>query len=122
MTSKNAANATASIAFLTFIALGLTSGLLGVAWPSIQKDFNLSLDGVNVLIFGQTLVYSLVGFYIGRLMTRLGSGNALLAGAALLSLSMFGIAVSQTWLVVIAFALVFGLGSGIVDAGLNMYV
>src|SRR5579863_7398608 len=122
MTTFSEKKPTASIAFLTFIGLGLTSGLLGLAWPSMQTQFGLALDGVNVLYIVQTATYTLVSFYIGRLMSRFGSGTMLLGGGILMAVCMFGIASASAWITVVAFSGVFGLGSGIIDAGLNLYI
>ncbi|MCB9454323.1 MAG: MFS transporter, partial [Anaerolineaceae bacterium] len=77
MTVKNTKTQTIVIAFLTFIGLGLSAGLLGVAWPYIQEDFNLALDAVNALLLVQAIAYTLASFIIGRLMARLGSGVSL---------------------------------------------
>ncbi len=122
MVPANPRQQTINIAFLSFIGLGMTSGLLGLAWPSMQKQFNLPLDGVNTLILVQTIAYTIAGFSIGRIMVRLGSGPTLIIGGLLMTGCMFGIAVSQTWLVVIAFGLLYGLGTGVIDAALNFYV
>ena len=113
---------TIGIAFICFIGLGMTSGLLGLAWPSMQKQFNLPLDGVTGLILAQTLTYTVASFSIGRVMLRFGSGLTLLVGALLMTLSMFGIATAQVWLLVIGAGLLFGIGSGLIDAALNFYV
>ncbi len=122
MTSQNTRTHTILIAFLAFIGLGLTGGLLGVAWPYMQKDFNLALDAVNVLLLVQTISYTLASFFIGRMMARFGSGMTLVGGMLIMSLCFFGIALSSSWIMVIAIALIAGFGSGIIDAGLNMYV
>lgn len=39
-----------AIAYLGFIILGLSSGLLGVAWPSIRQTFDTPLDAVGALL------------------------------------------------------------------------
>lgn len=122
MTITSAGTRTAAIAFVAFVGLGLTSGLLGLAWPSMQQQFSLPLDAVNVLYLVQTATYTLAGFYIGRIMGRLGSGTALLLGAALMTVCMFGIALAPAWGVIVVLGLFSGLGSGIVDAGMNFYV
>ncbi len=113
---------TVPIAFIAFVGLGLTGGLLGLAWPSMQKQFGLPLDAVSLLYLLQTAGYTLASFAIGRLMARWGSGTTLLVGIASMGVCMFGIAASATWVAVVAFALVFGLGSGVIDAGLNLYL
>ncbi len=122
MTSKNAGPWTTIIAFLAFIGLGLSSGLLGVAWPFMQKDFNLALDAVNVLLLVQTITYTLASFFIGRIMARFGSGVSLVSGMLIMMLWYFGSALSSAWIMVVALGLAAGLGSGIIDAGLNLYV
>ncbi len=122
MTSKYTGTRTILVAFLTFAGLGLTAGLLGVAWPYMQEEFGLALDAVSVLFLVQTITYTLASFVIGRIMARLGSGMSLAGGALILALCMFGIAAASSWIMVIGFALIAGFGSGIIDAGLNMYV
>ncbi|MCB9449831.1 MAG: MFS transporter [Anaerolineaceae bacterium] len=122
MTVKNTKTQTIVIAFLTFIGLGLSAGLLGVAWPYIQEDFNLALDAVNALLLVQAIAYTLASFIIGRLMARLGSGVSLIAGMLIMALCLFAFAAASTWALLIFLGLVAGFGSGIVDAGLNMYV
>jgi len=122
MTTKNGTTSTILIAYLTFGGLGLSAGLLGVAWPFMQTQFGLALDAVNVLLLVQTITYTLASFLIGRIMARLGSGLSLLIGMVVAALCLVGISLSQAWVFVVAFGLISGFGSGIVDAGLNLYV
>ena len=122
MTIGNVQRRTVIVAFLAFIGIGMSAGLLGLAWPSIREEFHLRLDAVNILLLFSTVTYTVASFYIGRLMARFGTGTTLLAGAIILSLCLFGIAASSTWALVIAFSTISGLGTGIIDAGLNMYV
>lgn len=119
---KNTQTRTVPIAFLAFIGLGMTSGLLGLAWPSMRQEFGLPLDSVKILFVVQTAAYTVASFSIGRLMARFGSGVTLLTGMALMGLTMFGLAASSQWVSVIAVILVFGFGSGVLDAGLNLYM
>ena len=110
------------IAYLAFIGLGLSSGLLGVGWPFMQKEFNLALDAVSLLLLVQTIAYTVASFFIGRIMARFGSGMSLTCGMLVLALCLFGTALSSSWILVISFGLIAGFGSGTIDAGLNMYV
>src|SRR4051794_24944161 len=103
MSTKKIGSFTIVVAFISFIGLGLTSGLLGLAWPSMREQFHLPLDGVNVLLLVQTIAYSVASFNIGRLMSRFTSGLTLLVGSAMMVICMFGIALSQVWLMVVGF-------------------
>src|SRR5260370_21217898 len=89
MNIKSFRTDTVTISFLAFIALGMSSGLLGLAWPSMQKQFGLPLDGVNTYFILATVAYSISSFSIGRLMARFGSGSVLLAGSVLITLGLF---------------------------------
>ena len=122
MTSKTTESRTILIAFLAFVGLGLSSGLLGVAWPFMQKDYSLALDAVSLLLLAQTITYTLASFLIGRIMARFGSGVSLAGGMLIMALCFCGMALSSSWIMVIAFGLIAGFGSGTIDAGLNMYL
>lgn len=110
------------LAFLSFIGIGWTSGLLGLAWPSIRQQFGLQQDAIGLMLIGSTIGYMTSSFFNGRIMIGFGTARAMVAGAILLSLGMFGIAVAPLWPLMIGASLVGGLGSGIIDAGMNNYV
>lgn len=122
MTSKSVETRPILLAFLAFVGLGLSAGLLGVAWPYMQTEFELALDAVNVLLLIQTITYTLASFIIGRILARFGSGMSLVGGMLIIALGMFGIAAAPSWLLIVLAGFVAGFGSGVVDAGLNMYV
>lgn len=108
--------------YAAFISLGLPDSLLGVAWPSIQADWGLTLDAaglVSMTIVGGTIISS---FLSGFVIKKLGTGrvtflSCLTTGLALLGYSF---APSYIWLLILAVPL--GLGAGTVDTALNNYV
>lgn len=108
--------------YAAFISLGLPDSLLGVAWPSIQTSWNLSLDAaglVSMTIVAGTIVSS---FLSGIIIEKIGTGkitfiSCLMTGIALLGYSF---APSYIWLILLAVPL--GLGAGTVDTALNNYV
>lgn len=110
------------IGFATFIGLGLSSGLLGLAWPRMRDEFGLELDAVGTLLFIQTLGYIASSFFSGRITTVLGHGPAFLGGSLLMAGGLFGYYVAPGWLLVIVCGVLVGFGSGLLDAGLNNYV
>ncbi len=121
-TQKDGWTRTAIIAFVAFIGLGLSSGLLGVAWPSMQQQFGLRLDSAGILNIVGTISYAITGFAIGRLVARFSSGTILIAGAGVMALCLLGTALSPFWWVVVLFTFISGFGTGMIDAGLNLYV
>ncbi len=110
------------IAFLGFIAIGIPGGLLGVAWINIQDTFGLTLDSIGIALAGFTTGRLVTTFYSGRLLARLGGGRFLMIGALLTALGLLGYALTPAWALLVVAAFVFGLGSGVIDAGLNTFV
>ena len=64
-----------AIAFLSYVAIGLPGGVLGVAWPSIRASFALSLDAIGTMFIARTAGYFLAGYSNGQLVSRLGIGR-----------------------------------------------
>src|SRR5690606_6077024 len=109
------------IAYLSFIALGLPGGLLGVAWPSIRDTFGLEQAALGTLLFTTTAGYLTASVFNGRIISRSGIAKTLLIATALITIGLLGIGLAPGWWLLIVIALVMGLGQGIVDAGMNLY-
>jgi fucose permease len=110
------------LAYLAFIALGLSTGFLGVAWPSIRDSFGLPLDAVGILLLAITSGSILASSANGRLVPRFGIGILLIGGALFGTVGQIGIAFAPGWWLVVALGFVSGIGGGIVDSGMNIYV
>jgi len=114
------------IAYLSFIVLGLPSAMLGIAWasekwPSIQRTFNLSLDAVGVLLLAFTIGYSLASILGGRLYSRCNSSTLFLVGSLLSAAALLGYGTLPSWWLIVTCGTLLGLGSGVLDAGMNIY-
>lgn len=109
------------IAYLSFIALGLPGGLLGVAWPSIRDTFGVDQAALGTLLFTTTAGYLTASIFNGRIIIRLGVGKTLLLATTLITAGLLGMGTAGGWWVLIAIGLVVGLGQGMVDAGANLY-
>lgn len=114
------------IAYISFVVLGLPSAMLGIAWasdkwPSIQKTFNLSLDAVGMLLLAFTIGYSLASFLGGRLYGRFNSSTLFTVGTLLNAAALLGYGTMPLWWLMVASGTLLGLGSGILDAGMNIY-
>lgn len=110
------------LAFSCFVAVGITSGLLGVAWPSIRGSFGLPLDAVVFLLLASTIGFAVGSVLAGQIMSRLGLLMFLGLANAVTAVGLFTQASAPSWLVMVAAALIGGWGSGTIDTGSNIYV
>lgn len=110
------------IAYLGFISLGLPDPVAGVAWPSVRGEFQLPQSAFGGVFIALGCGYCLSGFFGGKLTQLLGLGNLLWLSSAFVALAMFGNGVATAWPVFVACGVLWGLGSGGIDAGLNAYV
>jgi fucose permease len=110
------------IAYLGFISLGLPDPVAGVAWPSVRQAFSLHQSNFGLVFIALGCGYCASGFFGGKLTSLLGLGNLLWISSALVSAAMLGSGVAPAWPWFVACGVIWGLGSGGIDAGLNAYV
>jgi fucose permease len=110
-----------AIAFLSYVAIGLPGGVLGVAWPSIRASFSLSLDAIGTMFIARTAGYFLAGYSNGQLVSRLGIGRFVALSGMIGALGVLGYALAPSWAVMVLCALAAGIGTGAIDAGMNTY-
>jgi fucose permease len=110
------------VSFLIFVTLGLSAGVLGVAWPSMRVDLSRPVSDLGLLLAIGTGGYFVAGLLAGRLTRLLGIGNLLTATLLLGTVSLVGYGVSQSWPVLLVSAIGLGFTSGLVDAVINAYV
>ena len=109
------------IALLAFLSLGLPDGVLGVAWPSMRRSFELPMSQLGVLLAAAMVGYLGSSFASGVLVARMGLGRVLAASSAATAASAVAYALAPTWGVVVGSAVVAGLGAGAIDAGVNAF-
>jgi fucose permease len=109
------------IAVVAFVSLGLPDGVLGVAWPSVRRDFGVPVSHLGVLVGASMLGYLASTSSTGPLVARLGVGRLLLCSCAAVAAACLGLALSPAWWVVVACGILAGLGAGAVDAGVNAF-
>lgn len=110
-----------ALAYVGFISLGLPDAIIGVAWPSVRDRFHLPQSAAGLVFAASGLGYFVTSFLSGRLAHSLGIGLLLAASTAFVAAAMCGFAFSPVWALFAACAIVHGLGSGAIDAGLNGY-
>ena len=109
------------LAYMGFISLGLPDAVIGVAWPTVRQTFSLPQAAVGMLFVASGLGYFSSSFFSGRMTHALGIGMLLAGSTALVAIAMFGFAAAPVWALFPVCALLHGLGSGGIDAGLNGY-
>jgi len=109
------------LSFVGFISLGLPDGLLGVAWPSMRRDFAVPLDALGAYFVAVVVGYLLASLSSGRVVGRLGVGLVLALSCLLTASSLLGITAAPGWPFVVGLGFAAGLGAGAIDAGLNAF-
>ncbi len=102
-----------------FVVLGLPDGGLGVAWPSMRSDLDRSLGDLGWIVVAITAGYLVVTASTGRLVQRFGTARLGGGGAVVLAAGLALLAAAPTWPGALLAALVWGIGGGALDAGLN---
>lgn len=110
------------LAFAAYISLGLPDGLLGVAWPSMRRDFSLDHDSFGALMIAFTAGYLASSFFGGRLMAHFKLGTLLAASTFSAAIALLGYSVAPFWWLIVFAAVAAGLGGGGIDVTLNNYV
>jgi hydrogenase/urease accessory protein HupE len=74
----------AAIAFIGLVLLGLPTGMLGIAWPSMRVSLDAPFVGLGVLVAAMTVAQFAASAASGLLRERLGTIALLLTsvGAA----------------------------------------
>ncbi|MBN2471770.1 MAG: MFS transporter, partial [Anaerolineae bacterium] len=110
------------VTYASFVLLGLPDGLLGVAWPSMREMYGVPLEAFGVLLLPSMLGYMITSTFSGRVIAWRGIGAFLLVGSFIRTLGLLGFALAPSWELLLAAHLLFGIGNGAVDTGLNTFV
>lgn len=112
----------AAIIYIAFISLGLPDSMLGAAWPMMYADLNVPISYagfISMTVCGGTVVSSIM---YSRLARRIPTGIVTAVSVAMTALALMGFSFASSFPMIIALAVILGLGAGAVDAGLNNYV
>jgi fucose permease len=110
------------LAYVGFVSLGLPDGLLGVAAPSILREYRLVPADIGALLTAFTAGYLLSSFGSGWLLRRMTVGTLLASSCLATATSLVGYAVSPWWALMVLGGTLSGLGAGAIDAGINTWV
>lgn len=108
--------------YVAFIALGVSGTLLGPAFQSLTRKFEIPLETGGIftaLQFGGVFVSNII---CGRLLDRINARYLLVIGAALIGGGFLTIGAAESLPVALAGALTIGFGYGALDVTPNMTV
>ena len=109
------------LALAAFVSLGLPDGLLGVAWPSIRRTFDVPTSQLGAILAAAMVGYMVSSFTSGAVVARIGVGRLLLGSTLAMAGSLATYAMAPAWPLLLVGALVAGLGAGGIDAGINAF-
>ena len=111
-----------ALIYIAFISLGLPDSLLGSGWPVMHEDLNVPISFmgiISMIISGGTIVSSL---FSDKLTRRFGTQVVTVASVFLTAVALLGFSWSGHFVMLMVFAIPYGLGAGAIDAALNNYV
>lgn len=107
---------------LTFVALGLPDGLLGVAWPEIRREQGQPASALSVLLLCSTAAFFVSTSISATLARRFGNRQLLMAATVLAAGGAVLVATSQHFTVTALGLAVMTGGAGLVDAIISSLV
>ena len=110
------------LSFYCFALVGISSGVIGVLLPSLSNYYHTDNTTIGLLFLVSSIGYFISAFTSGILVERLGIRGFLLVGAGVFLVGALSFALKPPFVIVLLTRLLFGLGIGIVETGLNIYV
>ncbi|MEJ2287028.1 MAG: MFS transporter [Deinococcales bacterium] len=105
---------------LLFLAIGAMQAMYGPAFPAFLARYHVGVGQVGAVVSAHFLGSFVTIAASGVLLVRFGYRRLLLAGTAGLTLGAAGVALSPSWGLTLAAALLGGLGFGLVDVATNL--
>ena len=110
------------VIYMAFISLGLPDSMLGAAWPLMQQELGMPLEGaglVSLFVTTGTIISSLLA---GRLIKKFGTGKLTTLSVLTTALALLGYSFTTHFQWLLLMAVPMGLGAGAVDVVLNDFV
>src|SRR5712691_6335409 len=101
------------------VLLGLPTGMLGIAWPSMRASLEAPFAGLGLLVAAITVAQFAASAASGLLRERLGTIALLLASLAAAAGGLAIFAIASGWWATILASAVLGCGLGVLDAAVN---
>jgi fucose permease len=111
------------LAYLSFATMAIPGAMLGPLWsPYMRESFNQEIGALGALLLSIPVGYFFGSGLSGNLFARYPIGPLLSATMFLGAAAYGGFALAPAWAVIVPLGLLVGLGSGILDGGMNIYL
>lgn len=111
-----------AIIYLSFISLGLPDSLLGSAWPTMYQQFDVPVSYAGIISMIIALGTIISSLQSDRMTRRFGTPMVTAASVATTAIALLGFSISNSFWMLVLWAIPYGLGAGGVDASINNYV
>lgn len=111
-----------AVGFFGFALVGTSGGASGVLLPSLSAFYHVNDVVLGTLFFVSSIGYFLSALASGPLTERLGLRWLLVLGAVTFLLGAIGFGLEPPFVLVLIARLLIGLGVGILETGLNIYI
>ena len=98
------------VIYLAFISLGLPDGLLGAAWPTVYKDFDVSVSYAGLITFIICLGTITSSLLSDRLTHRFGTGKVTFFSVLLTAVAIFGFSFADSFIFLCLWSVPYGIG------------
>jgi fucose permease len=111
-----------AVGFFGFVLIGTSGGASGVLLPSLSAFYHVNDAVLGTLFFVSSIGYFLSALSCGPLTEKLGLRWLLILGATTFLVGALGFGLEPPFIVVLLFRLLIGLGVGMLETGLNIYI
>jgi fucose permease len=108
--------------YAAFLALGITSSLIGPTFQSLTQRFHLRLEDAGIFISLQFGGGGLAVIIVGRLLDRVNARYLLSMGALLMGGGLLALSAASSLPVAVISTLLMGLGGGALDVSPNVVI
>lgn len=120
--SSRVARLSIGLAFYSFALVGLNVGVNGIILKSLSAHYHIGDAVLGTLFIFSYLSYALASFFCGPLAERLGLRWLLVLGTSLFLVGTLGYILEVPFALLEAFCFCMGMGTGIVETGLNIFL
>ncbi len=109
-------------AILAIFVYGIIAAMFGTNIPALAKQFSLSDSQAGFIFTAYALGLTIASISVGPLIDNKGKKTGLLLGLSLVAAALYALANAGSYQMTVAFAVMLGIGGGIIVTGANALV